>query len=77
MKDYCSFKGKQLLQTHIWDAATFIPQDIHNNRKRVISKGPYPWTKKRVSFLWKAKNDPDFKFERKFVKRFLLKIVCL
>jgi len=73
MKDYCSFKGKQLLQTHIWDAATYIPQDIQNNRKRIIKKGPYPWTKKKVSFLWKAKNNPDFKFERKYCKKVFTK----
>ena len=73
MKDYCSFRGKQLLQTHIWDAATYIPQDISNNRKRIIRKGPYPWTKKRVSFLWKAKNNPNFKFERKHCKKVFTK----
>jgi len=73
MKDYCSFKGKQLLQTHIWDAATYIPQDIRNKRKKIIRKGPYPWTKKRVSFLWKAKNNTDFKFKKKYCKKVFTK----
>ena len=69
MKNYCSFRGKQLLQAHIWDAATYIPQDIRNNKKRIIRKGPYPWTKKRISFLWKAKNKAGFKFEKKYCKK--------
>ena len=55
MKNYCSFKGKQLLQAHIWDAATYIPQDISDNRKRILRKRSLSMDKKRISFLWESK----------------------
>lgn len=67
MRNYCSFKGKQLLQAHIWDAATYLPQDYENVRPKKIRRNPYPWTrKKRNAFLWKSRNFSDFVFEKKF-----------
>jgi hypothetical protein len=39
MQNYCSFKGKQLMSAHIYDAATFLTQEK--------TRSTYYWTKKR------------------------------
>ena len=39
MHNYCSYKGKQLMLAHFFDAATFLTQDRN--------RSPYYWTKKR------------------------------
>tara|TARA_B100000029_G_scaffold216080_1_gene213914 strand:- start:1783 stop:3048 length:1266 start_codon:yes stop_codon:yes gene_type:complete len=70
MKDYCSYKGKKLLQAHVWDAATYIPQNYENVRPRNIVRNRYPWTRQlRKSFLWKSRNSSNFIFEKKFCKK--------
>jgi hypothetical protein len=38
MQNYCSFKGKQLMLAHVFDAATFLTQEKN--------RSPYYWTKK-------------------------------
>lgn len=46
MKKYCYEQGKELLQTHIFDAASFIPNKEDN--PKVVKKFPYHWSKRRT-----------------------------
>lgn len=40
MNNYCSFKGKQLMLAHVYDAATFLTQERY--------RSPYYWSKKKT-----------------------------
>ena len=47
MKGYCAFRKKQMLQAHVFDAATFYPEVVTKNRVKVGKlRGPLPWTRK-------------------------------
>lgn len=46
MNNYCSFKEKQLMMAHIFDAATFLPMNLQEIRPKKIHRSPYYWTKK-------------------------------
>ncbi|MGZ3787486.1 MAG: hypothetical protein ACXVLQ_03135 [Bacteriovorax sp.] len=50
MLNYCSFKGKQLMLAHYFDAATFLPLDLSDVLPAKNSRSPYYWTKKRSEF---------------------------
>lgn len=41
MQQYCQYAGKQLLKSHIYDAATFHPINYKNNRPHNIYRYPY------------------------------------
>ncbi|MCO4752957.1 MAG: hypothetical protein KC478_00675 [Bacteriovoracaceae bacterium] len=43
-KQYCAFRGGQLLQSRQFDAAVFLPSKAQNN---FVYKYPYPWSKRR------------------------------
>ena len=43
-KQFCAFKGGQLLQSRHFDAATFLPARSKNN---FVYKFPYPWSKRK------------------------------
>ena len=45
MQDYCSYQGKQLIEAHVFDAATFYPGDISNLTPEVNVRGKYPWSR--------------------------------
>lgn len=54
MKNYCSFRGKRLLEAHIFDAARFLPTDMSDNEPIKVKRGPYYWTKDfKQTFLYK------------------------
>lgn len=70
---YCQFMGKQLLQSHILDAASFIPNK-NSVKQKFIYKPAYPWTKNtRKSFLFKAKKNDSFKVTEKHCDRAYIK----
>ncbi len=50
MMNYCSFRGKQLLLAHYFDAATFLPMDLNEVLPVKNSRSPYYWTKKKSDF---------------------------
>jgi len=50
MMNYCSFRGKQLLLAHYFDAATFLPMDLNEVLPVKNNRSPYYWTKKRSDF---------------------------
>lgn len=50
MLNYCSFRGKQLLLAHYFDAATFLPMDLKELLPEKNNRSPYYWTKKRSEF---------------------------
>jgi hypothetical protein len=53
MRRYCAFRGKQLLEAHIMDAATFFPQE--KDVPEFFLRHPYPWTNRaKESFLAKS-----------------------
>lgn len=63
--DFCQSYGKQLLQSHILDAASFIPSDVNNPRPKFIYKHPFWWTKKHKSeFLSIAKRNKDYELSK-------------
>lgn len=47
MKSYCAFKGKQLMSSEFYDAASFYPADMANPEEEEITNAPYPWTRKK------------------------------
>jgi hypothetical protein len=50
MNNFCSFKGKQLLMAHYFDAATFLPMDLTDLIPKKNNRSPYYWTKKKSEF---------------------------
>jgi hypothetical protein len=50
MKNYCSFKGKQIMLAHFFDAATFLPMDLAETIPNKNLRSPYYWTKKKSEF---------------------------
>jgi hypothetical protein len=50
MENYCSFKGKQVILAHFFDAATFLPMDLAELIPKKNSRSPYYWTKKKSEF---------------------------
>lgn len=50
MLNYCSFRGKQLLLAHYFDAATFLPMDLKEVLPVKNNRSPYYWTKKKSDF---------------------------
>ncbi len=60
MERYCAFRGKQVLQAHIYDAATFMPFK-NDTETKVIHRGPYPWSIKETDgHLYQAIKDGNF-----------------
>ncbi len=56
MKAYCQFRGKHLLESHVFDAATFLPRDEEDNNSNAknIQRSSSPWNKRwSESFLAK------------------------
>ena len=50
MENFCSFKGKQIMQAHYFDAATFLPMDLAEIEPSKNNRSPYYWTKKKSEF---------------------------
>lgn len=50
MENYCSFKGKQIMLAHFFDAATFLPMDLNDKKPEYNFRSPYYWTKKRSDY---------------------------
>ncbi len=50
MKDYCSFRGKQLLTAQVFDAMAFHPGDYTSGSIFTKVRSGYPWTKNRDTF---------------------------
>lgn len=50
MENFCSFKGKQIMQAHYFDAATFLPMDLGEVIPKKNNRSPYYWTKKKSEF---------------------------
>lgn len=54
MKSFCSYRGKRLLEAHIFDAARFLPTDMTDTEPVKVKRGPYYWTKDaKGTFLYK------------------------
>lgn len=50
IENYCSFKGKQVMMAHFFDAATFFPMDLAELVPKKNLRSPYYWTKKKSEF---------------------------
>lgn len=46
IENYCSYKGKQVMMAHFFDAATFLPMDLNEKVPTKSLRSPYYWTKK-------------------------------
>lgn len=65
-KNYCLSKRKQLLQSHVLDAASFIPSDLSDSIPEFVYKYPYSWTKKKKGvFLYESLDDSDYEVKAK------------
>lgn len=54
MRNYCAFRGKRLLEAHVFDAARFLPTDMSDTEPIKVKRGPYYWTKEtKMTFLHK------------------------
>ena len=66
MRDYCTFRGKTLLSTHVFDAATFYTESPVQQAKESIFRGPYPWDKrKKKNFIYRAIKSGKYKATKK------------
>ena len=50
IENYCSFKGKQVMLAHFFDAATFLPMDFNELIPKRNLRSPYYWTKKASEY---------------------------
>ena len=50
IENYCSFKGKQVMMAHFFDAATFLPMDLAETIPKKNLRSPYYWTKKATEY---------------------------
>ena len=50
MQNFCSFKGKQMMMAHLFDAATFLPMDLEDKTPAKNLRSPYYWTKKKSEY---------------------------
>lgn len=50
MESYCSYKGRQVLQAHFLDAASFLPMDLNEKIPKRNLRSPYYWTKKASEY---------------------------
>lgn len=58
MKMYCAQNGKQLLQSHIYDAATNLPINTQTQYPQYIINSPTPWThREKMTFYHSKKID--------------------
>lgn len=74
MKDYCNFLGKQLMQAHLFDAATFLPGDYKNPRPKYTLRGPYPWSRrKKKEFLFKARLTKNYPHKKSYCMKVFTK----
>ena len=48
MHDYCNDHGKQIMLSHLYDAASFIPFDLKNKEPTTFPRGNFYWTKKNT-----------------------------
>ncbi|MBL6989409.1 MAG: hypothetical protein ISR65_06510 [Bacteriovoracaceae bacterium] len=69
MRQFCAFKGKHLLEAHIFDAASFYPFDIDEPKALNVLRGPYPWTVRRKKFyLARPKKGEKNKLQKESVE---------
>jgi len=57
MAAYCQFRGKQLLEAHIFDAATFLPGEVAT--AKTVFRSPSPWDKRWSDSLF-AQADENY-----------------
>ena len=70
MREYCYFRGKTLLQSHILDAASFYRLPPAPGSAGSDQRGPYPWTSKRKdSFLFFARKQKDYPHSPHFCEK--------
>lgn len=50
MENFCSFKEKQVMLAHYFDAASFMPMDMDNSTPKDNKRSPYYWSKKKTDF---------------------------
>jgi hypothetical protein len=51
IENFCSFKGKQVMQAHFFDAATFLPMNLNDKIPARNIRSPYYWTKKSSDYM--------------------------
>lgn len=52
MRKVCAFRGKRLMESHLFDAATFFPANPKEKNPDVVFRGPYPWSYRPDGFLY-------------------------
>ncbi len=67
MHEYCQDNGKQIMLSHFYDAATFIPFDIKNKEPLQFPRGSYYWVKKNSeawTYIYKKNNSDELITEK-------------
>jgi hypothetical protein len=54
MKQYCAFRGKQILTAKLFDAATFLPL-LNKSTSKIIFRSPYPFHHHKIENLFSNK----------------------
>lgn len=74
MKLFCSFKGKQVANALVFDAAAFMPIDEDKNRELPVVRGYFPFTAKNTLkenhcqyFYSEQCREKDIKIEKKAI----------
>lgn len=47
MKDYCTFRGKKMMEAQVFDAASFIPIEENEKGVKVVKRAPMYWSKSK------------------------------
>jgi len=56
---FCKSRGKILMDSDVFDAASFHPDNYENPRPAIVIRSPYPWSRKtKNTFLYKMQNGP-------------------
>ena len=67
MKDFCASRGKQVITSLVYDAATFFPGNLKRPKPFKVFRSPYPWSRQRIdSFLYQARRYADFDFKKEY-----------
>ncbi len=73
MKEYCAFKGKELLSARVFDAASFFMADNAQDRE-VVKRTPYPWGNNYLQhFLYQARENKKFIFKPEYCNQIYTK----
>jgi len=74
MSRYCNFRGKELLHSRVFDAASFHPVNLQARKREVVFRGPFPWSYERKdSEIYKFWENEDSEFDKRTCSKIITK----